>query len=144
MPDYPSEDIDYDEAEVDDSDIELHRHTSSAADSEHTSAISDSTIDELQTLCDALLNDSASVDEVLACETLKTVHDSIQQFKDHLTISSRTAALWVQYMEYINVIKLFIRAERTGDWNWLLEKCLIYLQPLATTTMPNPHVCTCK
>ena len=75
----------YDEAEVDDSDTELHQHTSSAADSEHSSAISDSTIDELQTLCDALLNDSASVDEVLACETLKTVHDSIQQFKDHLT-----------------------------------------------------------
>ena len=48
--DASSEDIDYDGAEVDDSDTELHQHTSSAADSEHSSAISDSTIDELKTL----------------------------------------------------------------------------------------------
>ena len=28
----------------------------------------------------------------------------------------RTAKLWTQYMKYINVIKTFIRAERSGNW----------------------------
>ena len=37
----------------------------------------------------------------------------IHELKDR----SRTAKLWLAYIEYVDTLKLFIRAERTGDWN---------------------------
>ena len=30
--------------------------------------------------------------------------------------TSRTAKLWTQYIHYINIVKQFIQAERTGNW----------------------------
>jgi len=30
---------------------------------------------------------------------------------------SRTAKLWLHYIEYVDTLKLFIQAERTGNWN---------------------------
>jgi hypothetical protein len=44
----------------------------------------------------------------------------LQKFSDEkekLSISSRTARLWIQHLHYVEVLKLFIRAERTGNWN---------------------------
>ena len=37
--------------------------------------------------------------------------------KQELAEKSRTAKLWIAYMDYVEVVKLFTRAERTGDWN---------------------------
>ena len=31
--------------------------------------------------------------------------------------NSRTAKLWINFMNYISIIRLFIAASRTGDWN---------------------------
>ena len=36
---------------------------------------------------------------------------------------NRTAHLWLQYMDYIDVVKLYIRAERSGNWQMHLAKC---------------------
>ena len=40
------------------------------------------------------------------------IERKIESLKDF-----RTAKLWVQYMNYIDVIKFFMRAERCGNWN---------------------------
>ena len=47
---------------------------------------------------------------------------------------SRTAKLRCMYMEQIETIKWFIRAERTGDWN---------LHLVAVDRMLNPFAATC-
>ena len=39
------------------------------------------------------------------------------KYKALLAEKSPTAKLWLQYIEYIETLKLFIQAERTGDWN---------------------------
>ena len=39
--------------------------------------------------------------------------------KNSLSAASETAKLWIQYTEYIEVVKLFITAERVGDWHHL-------------------------
>lgn len=43
---------------------------------------------------------------------------------------NRTSALWIQYMTMIDILRSFIKAERTGNW-WLhlqtLQKMLPYL-----------------
>ena len=40
-----------------------------------------------------------------------------EESKDDLSQTSRTAKFWIQYVDYIGIVKNFIRAERTGDWN---------------------------
>ena len=38
-----------------------------------------------------------------------------EESKDDLSQTSRTAKFWIQYVDYIGIVKNFIRAERTGD-----------------------------
>ena len=40
---------------------------------------------------------------------------------DLLQARSRTAKFWLQYQRYVNVLKSFIRAERTGNWSLHLQ-----------------------
>ena len=42
------------------------------------------------------------------------------ELKDSLQKSSRTSRLWINYMSYINIVKSFIRAERTDNLHLLL------------------------
>ena len=41
---------------------------------------------------------------------------AIARCKEYLSENSCTAKLWIQYIHYINIVKQFIRAERTGNW----------------------------
>ena len=43
-----------------------------------------------------------------------------EESKDDLSQTSRTAKFWIQYVDYIGIVKNFIRAERMGDWNLYL------------------------
>jgi hypothetical protein len=49
-------------------------------------------------------------------ETLWHVEDRLEELKKQLIEGSRTARLWLQYLRYISVVKEFIAAERTGNW----------------------------
>lgn len=46
-----------------------------------------------------------------------------------LRSKSRTAKLWLACIEYIDMLKLFIHAERTGDWNlhFVMVGCMLNL-----------------
>ena len=41
---------------------------------------------------------------------------AVARCKEYLSENSRTAKLWIQYIHYINIVKQFIRAEHTGNW----------------------------
>ena len=47
---------------------------------------------------------------------LTNVKSKIDLLKEKMCQQSKTAKLWIAYMEYIDVVKMFIRAERTGNW----------------------------
>ena len=64
---------------------------------------------------------------------LKQVSDKYQTRIDSLVRSSRTAKLWIQYQNYVDNLKLFICAERTGNWS---------LHLLALSTMINLFAAT--
>lgn len=49
-------------------------------------------------------------------EVLVQLEDRLKRFKDDLTVKSRTAKFWLQYLHYIDVLKLSIHAERPGNW----------------------------
>ena len=43
--------------------------------------------------------------------------ERVETLQEYLISELRAAMLLVQYMSYIDVIKMFIRAERTGNWD---------------------------
>ena len=79
------------------------------------------------------------------------------QKKAELTSSSRTAALWLNYIQYIHIVQAFIRAERTSNWplhtaatksmlnlfaatghNNYAKTCRIYLQSMEEMEKQHP------
>ena len=46
---------------------------------------------------------------------VERLHDAFTVCKSELVTQSRTAKLWVQYLDYIQVLKDFIRANRLYD-----------------------------
>ena len=44
------------------------------------------------------------------------LEESLLKYKALLAEGSPTAKLWLQYIEYVETLKMFIRAERTGNW----------------------------
>ena len=57
----------------------------------------------------------------------------IEKHKDVLAQTSRTAKCWIQYLQYINFLKLFIWAEQTGNWEVHLFALSRMLNPFAAT-----------
>ena len=57
----------------------------------------------------------------------------IRNLKDKLGKDSRTAKLWIQYLDYIQVVKNFIRGERTGNWSLHLQSVSKMLNLFAAT-----------
>ena len=62
-------------------------------------------IEELRTLVEQI---EQNKDTTMISETAKC--------KEYLSEHSRTAKLWIQYIHYINIVKRFIRAKPTGNW----------------------------
>ena len=61
----------------------------------------------------------------------KKLSFTIYELKDSLPKSSRTSRLQINYMNYINIVKTFIRAEKTDNWH-LLPTWLIFSRLLTT------------
>ena len=55
------------------------------------------------------------VEEVFSSKALWRIMDKLTEEKDSME-NHRTAKLWLQYMEMIGILRMFIKAERTGDW----------------------------
>jgi hypothetical protein len=73
-----------------------------------------------------IIEDKATTDDVLNDEHLTEISQFIRNEIDSLS-KYPTAKLWIQYMDMINIMKMFIKAERMGDWQlylYSLEKML--------------------
>ena len=51
---------------------------------------------------------------------------------NHTRGTSRTATLWLQYMEMVNILRTLIKAERTANWELHLQEVSEMLPYLAT------------
>ena len=54
--------------------------------------------------------------------------------------SFKTTALWIQYLDMVNLLHTFIKVERTGNWNLHLQciqKCFLILNLQVTIFMPK-------
>lgn len=74
-------------------------------------------IEECKLCYQALFESTRSVDDMQDSEVLKKLFDAVTGRLNQYMSSGRTQKLWVQYLKMIAVITLFVRAERSGDWN---------------------------
>ena len=44
------------------------------------------------------------------------LEDYFKEFREELASRSRTAKFWLEYLHYVDVLKMFIFAERSGSW----------------------------
>ena len=63
--------------------------------------------------------------------------DNVLQANKELLKSSRTAAMWIQYMDMIDILRKHIRAERTGNWELHLQAVSEMLPYLAASGHNN-------
>lgn len=72
--------------------------------------------DELGSLYEGLGSTSLRSDELEQSTALNKLQTSLEKLKNSLSSSSRTAKLWLSYIDYVGIVKMFIRAERTSNW----------------------------
>ena len=58
----------------------------------------------------------AADEDITQSNELKKLDKSLRDLRNALSANSQTAKLWLQYIDYVQLMKLFIRAERTGNW----------------------------
>ena len=74
-------------------------------------------VDELILIYDELGDTDLHSENLEKTTILNKLRRTLETLKEGLVEKSRTAKLWILYMSYVATIKLFIRAERTGNWD---------------------------
>lgn len=72
--------------------------------------------DELQQLVNDALEGTKSPLSLVESNILQHVHNFISQKQKSIENSGPTAKLWIQYLRMVKLIRLFLRAERTANW----------------------------
>ena len=78
---------------------------------------------ELEDATDVLslfLKGEVSLSDINNSDALNVIRTNIEHFRQSRS-KCRTAKLWFQYMDMICILRDFIKAERTGNWNMHLE-----------------------
>ncbi|VDI23197.1 Hypothetical predicted protein [Mytilus galloprovincialis] len=142
-----------------DHDTENVEHLSSLEDSEiHNENTFIQDLNKLSYIFDEILERHLPVDTLDQNEVLRKIRDSISTFrKSH--IENRTARLWFLYMDMVDLLRNFIKAERTGNWtlhlqtiqkmlpyfaaaghNLYLKSAYVYLQQMHGLSRTNPAI----
>lgn len=77
--------------------------------------LGDDSLNTAQKLLDGLIKGKDTAEEVARHEVCTILSSKLQQQKEKLA-SNRTAALWLQYMKMIDILRKSIKAERTGNF----------------------------
>lgn len=100
------------------------------------------------------MSSSLSVEEVCSAKVLQRIQTELDNKKEMMTMP--TAKLWLQYLNMVDILRKFIKAERTGNWRLHLQcvhdmlpylaasghrlytkSAYVYLQMM--TELPNTH-----
>ncbi|CAG9767805.1 unnamed protein product [Ceutorhynchus assimilis] len=75
----------------------------------------------LRKLYDKLYNSEITVSELISSTELLKLSSELQEKKNSLKVQSRTAKLWIMYLDMVDISKAFIWAERTGSLKMHLQ-----------------------
>ena len=93
---------------------------------------SDADLKEIKLLLENLMKGEISTDNVASSDVINRFAESLQKKIKDLS-ESRTAKLWLQYLEMIDILHSFIKAERTEHWLLHLKSCKEMLPYLAAS-----------
>ena len=115
-------------------------------------------LEEAGIFYEKLMQGLVSVDQVCRSEAITRIGNGLQTNKASMK-SSRTATLLMQYMDMVDILRKFIQAERTGNWDLHLQvvsemlpylaasghnnytkSALIYLQRMSRLQDEHPEV----
>jgi hypothetical protein len=97
---------------------------------------------ELRNLYDAIMSHDISADDVCDNDHLQDLCKQVSNLKENVE-KSRTGKLWSLFMEFVAIVRLFIRAERTG--NWLLHlKATQLMLPFFAAAGHNNYTKCCR
>ena len=72
--------------------------------------------DKLSVLYQQVQDEAVALEDVSISQELQKLNEEVEKKMNHFKKNSRTAKLWLLYMHYVDIVKMFIRAERTGNW----------------------------
>ena len=90
-------------------------------------------LDAVADLYDDLVSRKTTMQEVESSVELQALQMKLDMFTETLESKYLTAKLWLEYMEMVNVMRAFIRSERTGDWSLHLRTLQDMLPYLAAS-----------
>ena len=113
----------------------------------HEETVRNPDLEEAAVLYKHLMQGSMSADQVCQADVLTRIKNALQKGTKSLQ-SSRTAALWLQYMNMVEILRKYIRAERTGKGlnciSKLFQKCSLTWKHWGITTIQNLHGYICN
>lgn len=80
-----------------------------------------------------LMEKKMSAEEVSTAGVLEAIQQCVHHQQDLTRGKSRTAALWLQYMEMVDILRTFIKAEPTANWELYLQTVSEMLPYLAAS-----------
>ena len=122
------EDIDYDN-DNDLSSILLQKLKTNCDDNDGLMLFNEETADILGKLYESFEKQEVSLDEVCNNPVMNSIGDIVGNLMFVQDVS-RTGKLWLQFMDFVSVVRMFIRAERTGKFELHIsasEQMLPYL-----------------
>ena len=112
------------DAEDEDEDVDTDEEQVTVADETESSSSASPEIDpvwtEMQELYQDLVKKDKSMDDVVSNEHLYEFQSKISELKRSQE-KSRTGKMWVMFIDFVSIVRLFIRAERTGNWRLHLK-----------------------
>ena len=89
-------------------------------------------VDSLRLDYQALLDGKVPEEDTENWDTLLILHIEVCKMKD-VEDGSRSGKLWLNFTKFMAIVRMFIRAERTGNWGLHLEATYNMLPFLART-----------
>lgn len=77
-------------------------------------------LQEARSLFDELMNKRKSAEEVSAADVLTRIKHLLQKQRD-LMKDDHTGLRWLQYLDMVDILRMFIKTERTGNWRLHLQ-----------------------
>ena len=85
--------------------------------------------------------DTEKLIELNSDATFNQIRKELESTRNQLKEHSRTAQLWIQYIDYVDIVKNFIYAERTSNWELHLSSLSKMLNLFAATGHINYAKC---
>lgn len=78
-------------------------------------------VKDAEKLYSELVGKKKTTEEVCKSDVLSAIHACLIKEQNKCKAASRTSSLWLQFMEMMDILRTFIRAERTANWELHLQ-----------------------